>query len=165
MGRHRWDSKCACGVVYRRCRATPRADLQRARPCCRPSQRESSFPSNVYLQGIPADGICRSNYSRYPATGCRTIHTPEHQRLRQLRLRRVGFGGDSLDGLTANVYGLALSKTFSDLPYDGWSVKLLMPIQFGVYSFKANFAGQDISVSQQSLSLVPGAERSATTSP
>jgi hypothetical protein len=63
----------------------------------------------------------------------------------------LGFGGYSLDGLTANVYALPLSKTFSDFPYDGWSVKLLMPVQFGVYSFKANFAGQDISVNQQSL--------------
>jgi hypothetical protein len=70
----------------------------------------------------------------------------------------LGFGGYSVGGLSANVYALPLSNTLHDFPRDGWSLKLLMPVQFGVYNFDADFQGRHISLTQQSLSVVPGAE-------
>jgi len=70
----------------------------------------------------------------------------------------LGFGGYSLGGLSANVYALPLSYALPGLPHDGWTLKLLLPIQIGFYDFNATVAGQKISISQQSLTAVPGAE-------
>lgn len=70
----------------------------------------------------------------------------------------LGFGGYSLNGLSANVYTLPLSYALPGLPHDGWALKLLLPIQVGLYDFNATVAGERISISQQSLSAVPGAE-------
>ena len=70
----------------------------------------------------------------------------------------LGFGGYSLGGLSANVYTLPLSYGLPTGPGDGWTLKLLLPIQVGFYDFKATVAGERISVSQQSLTAVPGAE-------
>lgn len=70
----------------------------------------------------------------------------------------LGFGGYSIGGLLANVYTLPLSDTLNNLPVDGWAIKLLLPIQLGLYDFHATVNHQALSISQQSLSLVPGAE-------
>ena len=70
----------------------------------------------------------------------------------------LGFGGYSLGGLSANVYQLPLSYPVPGLPYDGWTLKLLLPIQVGLYDFNATVAGQKLSVSQQSVTAVPGVE-------
>jgi hypothetical protein len=70
----------------------------------------------------------------------------------------LGFGGYSLSGLTADVYTLPLSDTLQDVLRDGWSLKLLLPIQLGIYDFKGSFAGQRVSIDQQSISVVPGVE-------
>ncbi len=75
----------------------------------------------------------------------------------------LGFGGYSIGGLSANVYTLPLSRDAHDLPVDGWpvdgwAIKLLLPIQLGLYDFHATVDGQRLSLSQQSLTLVPGAE-------
>jgi hypothetical protein len=71
----------------------------------------------------------------------------------------LGFGGYSLAGLTVNVYTLPLSYTLRDVPVDGWGLRLLMPIETGVYSFRAtDINGQRIALDQQSVSVVPGVE-------
>jgi hypothetical protein len=70
----------------------------------------------------------------------------------------LGFGGYSLAGLSANVYALPLSDKLTDTPRPGWSLRLLLPVQVGLYHFGATFAGQRISINQQSVTVVPGAE-------
>jgi hypothetical protein len=70
----------------------------------------------------------------------------------------LGFGGYSLGGLTAGVYTLPLSDTLQNLPRDGWALKLLLPLQFGIYDFHSSFQGTPISLSQQSIAAVPGLE-------
>lgn len=70
----------------------------------------------------------------------------------------LGFGGYSLGGLDAAVYTLPLTKTFHDIPYQGWSLRLLLPVQLGIYDFKASYQGTAISLHQQSIAVVPGAE-------
>ena len=71
---------------------------------------------------------------------------------------QLGFGGYSLAGLTANVYTLPLGYTLPGTPW-GWTVRLLAPVQGGLYGFRATDTdGQRVSISQQSLSVVPGAE-------
>ena len=71
---------------------------------------------------------------------------------------QLGFGGYSLAGLTANVYTLPLAYTLPGAPW-GWTVRLLVPVRGGLYSFHATDTdGQRLSINQQSLSVVPGAE-------
>lgn len=71
----------------------------------------------------------------------------------------LGFGGYTLAGLTADVYTLPLDFTLHDVPRDGWGVKLLLPIQGGLYRFRATDTdGSRISINQQSISFVPGVE-------
>ena len=71
----------------------------------------------------------------------------------------LGFGGYSLAGLTADVYTLPLAYTLDGVFYDRWSLKLLAPVQGGIYTFRAfDTNGQRISINQQSVSVVPGAE-------
>jgi hypothetical protein len=70
----------------------------------------------------------------------------------------LGFGGYSLAGLEANVYTLPLAQTLENVPANGWSLKLLLPIQLGFYNFKATLGGQHVDLNQQSISVVPGAE-------
>nr|WP_294529584.1 hypothetical protein [uncultured Rhodopila sp.] len=71
----------------------------------------------------------------------------------------LGFGGYSLAGLTASVYTLPLGYTLPGTFLDGWKLRLMLPVQGGFYNFHAtDVTGQKISISQQSLSVVPGAE-------
>lgn len=70
----------------------------------------------------------------------------------------LGFGGYSLSGLSASVYTLPLSDTVGNFPYEGWSLRLLFPIQVGFYDFSATIGGRRLAVSQQSVTAVPGAE-------
>jgi hypothetical protein len=71
----------------------------------------------------------------------------------------LGFGGYSLAGLTASVYTLPLGYTLPGTFLDGWKLRLMVPVQAGFYNFRAtDVDGRRISLSQQSLSVVPGAE-------
>ncbi len=70
----------------------------------------------------------------------------------------LGFGGYSLSGLTADVYTLPLSTTLPNVLHDNWSLKLLAPVQLGIYDFNVNVGGQRIKLDQQSISAVPGME-------
>jgi hypothetical protein len=71
----------------------------------------------------------------------------------------LGFGSYSLSGLTVNVYSLPLSTTFPLAGESGWALKVSAPIQVGIYQFRATDTdGTKISLDQQSLALVPGAE-------
>jgi hypothetical protein len=70
----------------------------------------------------------------------------------------LGFGGYSIGGLSANVYTLPLFDTFHNVPREGWAVRVLLPVQLGIYDFHATFAGQPISLNQQSLAAAPGLE-------
>jgi hypothetical protein len=71
----------------------------------------------------------------------------------------LGFGGYSLNGLAAEVYTLPLEYTFHDVLRDGWSLRILAPIQLGLYSLRVtDTTGERISINQQSVALVPGAE-------
>jgi hypothetical protein len=71
----------------------------------------------------------------------------------------LGFGGYSLSGLTAKVYELPLNYTFRGFLKDDWALKLLTPIQAGLYTLDVTDTdGERISFQQQSLAFVPGAE-------
>jgi hypothetical protein len=71
----------------------------------------------------------------------------------------LGFGGYTLGGLTADVYTLPLADTLHNVPYDGWALKFMAPVQGGLYSFRATDTnGQRLKLDQQSLGVVPGAE-------
>jgi hypothetical protein len=71
----------------------------------------------------------------------------------------LGFGGYSLSGLTAQVYTLPLDYTFHDVLRYGWALRILAPIQLGLYSLKVTDTdGERILIDQQSVALVPGAE-------
>ena len=70
----------------------------------------------------------------------------------------LGFGGYALGGLDANVYTLPLATTLDNLPVDGWSLKLMLPVQLGLYTFKGAYQDVRFNISQQSISAVPGAE-------
>jgi hypothetical protein len=71
----------------------------------------------------------------------------------------LGFGGYSLDGLTAQVYTLPFEYAWSDTARDSSTLRLLAPLQFGVYSLKVTATdGERISINQQSVALVPGAQ-------
>lgn len=86
--------------------------------------------------------------------------TPPHTvvNLNYVYAASLGFGGYSIGGLSAGVYTLPLSNTWSDIPKDGWSLKLLLPIQLGIYHFSADYLSQHFSLDQQSISAVPGVE-------
>jgi len=71
----------------------------------------------------------------------------------------LGFGGYSLAGLTAQVYTLPLDYTVHDVLRDGWALRILAPVQLGLYSLKVTDTnGERISIDQQSVALMPGAE-------
>ena len=70
----------------------------------------------------------------------------------------LGFGGYTVGGLTANVYTLPLSDTLQNVPTEGWELKLLLPVQFGNYHFSSTFQGVPLSLNEQSIAAVPGAE-------
>ena len=71
----------------------------------------------------------------------------------------LGFGGYSLDGLTARAFEVPLSYTLHDVLRDGWTLKILAPIQLGLYSLSVtDTTGEHISLDQQSVALVPGVE-------
>lgn len=71
----------------------------------------------------------------------------------------LGFGGYSLDGLTAQVYTLPLDYTLHAVLREGWALRILAPIQLGLYSLKVTDTnGEHISIDQQSVAVMPGAE-------
>jgi len=71
----------------------------------------------------------------------------------------LGFSGYSLNGLRAQVYTLPLDYKLDDVLQSGWALRILAPIQLGLYSLKVTDTnGERISISQQSIALVPGAE-------
>jgi hypothetical protein len=71
----------------------------------------------------------------------------------------LGFGGYSLNGLTAEAYTLPLEYTLFDVSRNGWAFRILAPIELGLYSLKVTDTnGERISIEQQSVALVPGAE-------
>ncbi|MBS0379468.1 MAG: hypothetical protein JSS29_13345 [Proteobacteria bacterium] len=71
----------------------------------------------------------------------------------------LGFGGYSLDGLNANAYTVPLSYSFRDVPREGLTLNLLAPLQLGIYSLTVTDTdGERISINEQSVALVPGAE-------
>lgn len=70
----------------------------------------------------------------------------------------LGFGGYSIGGLNASVYTLPLSTSFDNVFQKGWTLRLLLPIQLGLYHFKDTYEGQTINLNQQSIAAIPGAE-------
>jgi hypothetical protein len=71
----------------------------------------------------------------------------------------LGFGGYSLNGLTAQVYTLPLEYTLHDVPRSGWALRILAPIPIGLYSLRVTDTnGERISIDQQSVAVIPGAE-------
>jgi hypothetical protein len=93
-----------------------------------------------------------------------TAPTPAPNPFRTVNLNYVyaadlGFGGYSLAGLTADVYTLPLSYSLHGFLPDGWTLRLLSPVQFGVYSLNVTDTnGAHISINQKSLGIVPGVE-------
>jgi hypothetical protein len=71
----------------------------------------------------------------------------------------LGFGGYSLDGLTAQVYTLPLSYSLHGSLPDDWTLRLLAPVQAGLYALDVTDTNSArIKINQQSLGIVPGAE-------
>jgi hypothetical protein len=105
--------------------------------------------------------VCAALFAAEPACA-QTPPAPNPNRsvnLNYVYPAQLGFGGYSLAGLTAGVYSLPLTDTLRDFPYEGWGLKLLLPIQAGIYSFRATDTdGRRIALDQQSISVVPGAE-------
>ena len=88
-----------------------------------------------------------------PSTLNRTVN------LNYVYAAELGFGGYSLSGLTAQVYTLPLDYTLHDVLRNGWALRILAPIQLGLYSLKVTDTnGERISINQQSVAVVPGAE-------
>lgn len=105
-----------------------------------------SVPLSAWLRPAHGQGTAAPNPNR-------TVN------LNYVYAAELGFGGYDLDGLSADVYTLPLSHTLRGVLADGWALKLLAPIQGGLYSFRATDTnGQRISIHQQSLAVVPGAE-------
>ena len=88
-----------------------------------------------------------------PSTLNRTVN------LNYVYAAELGFGGYSLSGLTAQVYTLPLDYTLHDVLRSGWALRILAPIQLGLYSLKVTDTdGERISIDQQSVAAMPGAE-------
>jgi hypothetical protein len=88
-----------------------------------------------------------------PASLNRTVN------LNYVYAAELGFGGYSLNGLTARAFEVPLDYTLHDVLRDGWALRILAPIQIGLYSLNVtDTTGERLSVDQQSLALVPGAE-------
>ncbi|MBV9250927.1 MAG: hypothetical protein JO227_16980 [Acetobacteraceae bacterium] len=103
---------------------------------------------------LPALSVLHTPADAQPATNAnRTVN------LNYVYASQLGFGGYRVGGLTADVFTLPYRTT---LPLDfgpGWSIRLSVPLQLGLYSFKAvDTDGTPIKVDQQSIALVPGAE-------
>lgn len=78
----------------------------------------------------------------------------------------LGFGGYSLAGLTASVYTLPLAHTFQLDGANGLALQVTLPIQLGLYSFRAtDIDGTPININQQSLAIVPGVAVPLTVAP
>lgn len=97
-----------------------------------------------------------------PQPRAQTVPVPDSNRtvnINYVYAAQLGFGGYSLAGLTASVYTLPLSYTLPSRFWNGWAIRLLVPVQGGLYSFRATDTnGQRITLKQQSLSVVPGVE-------
>jgi hypothetical protein len=97
-------------------------------------------------------GAARAQTSASPTLN-RTVY------LNYVYAAELGFGGYSLDGLTAQIYPLPLSYTFHDFLRNGWALKVLAPVEVGLYSLDVtDTTGERISLNQQSVAVVPGAE-------
>lgn len=70
----------------------------------------------------------------------------------------LGFGGYSIGGLNASVYTLPLETGFDDVFGKGWRLRLLLPIQGGLYHFKGTLGDETVTLDQQSVAAMPGAE-------
>jgi hypothetical protein len=78
----------------------------------------------------------------------------------------LGFGGYSLAGLTASVYTLPLAHTFQLDGTNGLALRVTLPVQLGLYSFRAiDTSGAPISIDQQSIAVVPGVALPLTVAP
>ena len=98
------------------------------------------------------------------AAWARTPHAQPSSANRTINLNYVyaanlGFGGYSLGGLTANLYALPLSYTLPIGSSDGLKLRFKLPVQLGIYQFRATDTnGTRIRINQQSLAVVPGVE-------
>jgi hypothetical protein len=71
----------------------------------------------------------------------------------------LGFGGYTIGGLTTNVFTFPYRTTIPLPGESGWAVQLSLPLELGIYDFKATDTdGRTIKLNQQSIALVPGAE-------
>ena len=96
--------------------------------------------------------------------GARTLHAQSPSANRTVNLNYVyaanlGFGGYSLSGLTADLYALPLTYTLPIGSGDGLKLRFKLPVQLGLYKFRAvDTDGTRIRINQQSLAVVPGVE-------
>jgi hypothetical protein len=71
----------------------------------------------------------------------------------------LGFGSYSLAGLSADVFTLPLGYTFPLGAESGWKLRFILPVQLGLYRFRAmGIDGTPIRINQQSLAVLPGFE-------
>lgn len=98
------------------------------------------------------------------APPCARAQSPPSEANRTVNVNYVyaanlGFGGYSLAGLTADVFALPLGYTVPLGAGTSWKLRLTLPVQLGLYSFRATDTdGTRIKIDQQSLAAVPGVE-------
>src|SRR5579863_1185206 len=102
-------------------------------------------------------GLCCGMASRAQTSSAPTVNRTVN--LNYVYAAELGFGGYSIGGLNTQVYTLPLDYEFHDVLRNGWALKILAPVQLGFYSLSVTDTnGERISISQQSVALVPGAE-------
>jgi hypothetical protein len=88
-----------------------------------------------------------------PGSGNRTVN------VNYVYAANLGFGSYSLAGLSADVFTLPLGYTVPLGSENGWKLRLTLPVQLGLYSFRATDTdGTPIRINQQSLAVLPGFE-------
>ena len=105
-------------------------------------------------------GICRLAIASVVATNV-TWHQAAAQsaenanrtvNLNYVYASELGFGGYTVGGLTADVFTLPYRTTIPLPGSSGWAVRLSVPLQLGIYDFKAaDTDGSTIKLNQQSV--------------
>jgi hypothetical protein len=108
---------------------------------------------SVCAAGVLTGSVGSNAYAEAASGPNRTVN------INYVYAAELGFGGYSLSGLTASVYELPLYYSLHMAPGDAWGLKLLAPLQLGIYSLNVTDTdGTRISIKEQSIALVPGLE-------
>jgi len=68
---------------------------------------------------------------------------------------QLGFGGYSLDGLTASVYTLPVPFTFANVADTGCDLRLRIPVQYARFTFDDRYQGERITAEDNVIAIPP----------